>query len=75
MSLYLDTSGETTYTIGLCARCSKKFPLSQLLVDPNSPGLRVCRADVDQYDPYRLAARAAERVTPDFVRPDEPLTP
>jgi hypothetical protein len=41
--------------------------------DPNSPGLRVCRADVDQLDPYRLPARQPDQITLPFVRPDAPL--
>jgi hypothetical protein len=38
--------------------------------DPNSPGLRVCREDLDELDPYRLPARQTERITLPFVRPD-----
>jgi hypothetical protein len=38
--------------------------------DPNYPGLRVCRVDVDELDPYRLPARQTERITLPFVRPD-----
>ena len=41
--------------------------------DPNSPGLFVCPEDLDQYDPYRLPARQAEKINLDFVRPDDPL--
>jgi hypothetical protein len=75
MSLYLDTSGESTYGIGLCGRCSKKFPLSKLLLDPNNNGLRVCKDDLDDFDPYRLAARGTESALLPFVRPDGPLIP
>lgn len=42
--------------------------------DPNAPGLRVCKVDLDQLDPYRLPARQTERITLPFVRPDTPLT-
>ena len=75
MSLYLDTSGESSYSIALCARCSKKFPTSKLFMDPNNDSLRVCQEDLDEYDPYRLAARESEKIIPAFIRPDEPLTP
>lgn len=75
MSLFLDTSSEPTYGIGLCARCSKKLPLSKLFLDPNNNGLRVCREDLDDFDPYRLAARGTESALLPFVRPDDPLTP
>jgi hypothetical protein len=59
--------------IGICDRCSRKFPIVELMPDPNYPGLRVCRVDVDELDPYRLPARQTERITLPFVRPDIPI--
>jgi hypothetical protein len=47
--------------------------LTQLMSDPNSPGLRVCREDLDQLDPYRLPPRQPDTITLPFVRPDTPL--
>jgi hypothetical protein len=47
--------------------------LDQLFSDPNSPGLRVCREDLDQLDPYRLPPRQPDNITLPFVRPDAPL--
>lgn len=73
MSIYLDTRGRSTLGIGLCARCSRKMSLDQLFSDPNSPGLRVCRDDLDQLDPYRLPPRQPDNITLPFVRPDAPL--
>jgi hypothetical protein len=73
MSIYLDTRGRSTLGIGLCARCSRKMSLDQLFSDPNSPGLRVCREDLDQLDPYRLPPRQPDQITLPFVRPDAPL--
>lgn len=73
MTLFLDTEGQTTLGIGLCDRCKRKFPLAELLRDPNSPGLRVCVEDRDQFDPWRLPARQSERINLPFVRPDEPM--
>ena len=70
MSLFLDTRGLAWAGIGICDRCSRKFPIGELMPDPNSPGLRVCRVDVDELDPYRLPARQTERITLPFVRPD-----
>lgn len=70
MANFLDTSGNSSLGIALCARCSKKFPLGELAPDPNYPNLMVCREDTDQYDPYRLAPREADQVTLPFVRPD-----
>ena len=69
----LDPTGRSSYGIGLCARCSKKFFLDELFSDPNSPGLMVCRDDLDQLDPYRLAARESEPINLEFVRPDVDL--
>lgn len=74
MARYLDTRGRSTLAIGICGRCSRKFPLDELMPDPNYPGLMVCRADRDDFDPYRLPARPADDITLKFVRPDEPLT-
>lgn len=73
MPLYLDTTGNSTLGIAICARCSRKFPLGELMPDPNYPNLMVCRDDVDQYDPYRLAPRPADQIVLPFVRPDLPL--
>ena len=73
MSIWLDTRGRSTLGIGLCARCSRKMSLDQLFSDPNSPGLRVCREDLDQLDPYRLPPRQPDNITLPFVRPDTPL--
>ena len=70
MSIYIDPTGEPTYGIGLCARCSRKFPLAQLQPDPNYPALMVCSDDVDDYDPYRLAPRQPDQIVLPFVRPD-----
>jgi hypothetical protein len=41
--------------------------------DPNSPGLRVCKEDLDQLDPYRLPPRQPDTITLPFVRPDAPI--
>lgn len=73
MSIWLDTHGLSTLGIGLCDRCSRKMSLTQLMSDPNSPGLRVCREDLDQLDPYRLPPRQPDTITLPFVRPDTPL--
>ena len=73
MSIWLDTRGRSVLGIGLCARCSRKMSLTELFSDPNSPGLRVCREDLDQLDPYRLPPRQPDNITLPFVRPDAPL--
>jgi hypothetical protein len=70
MSKFLDTSGNSTYGIALCARCSKKFALKDLVDDPNIPGLKVCRDDADNYDPYRLPQAQTDNIVLPFVRPD-----
>lgn len=71
--LYLNTTGLPTLGIGICARCHRKFPLGELLDDPNAEGLKVCARDQDVLDPYRLPPREADDTQLDFVRPDEPL--
>ena len=38
--------------------------------DPNFPGMRVCKDDVDQFDPWRLPAIKTENITLRFPRPD-----
>jgi hypothetical protein len=73
MGLYLDTRGLAFVGIGICDRCSRKFPIVELMPDRNYPGLRVCREDLDELDPYRLPARQTERITLPFVRPDVPI--
>ena len=70
MSRFLDPSGQPTYGIGICGRCSRKMFLSELTPDPNYPGLMVCEADRDQYDPYRLAPRRPDQIVLPFTRPD-----
>lgn len=73
MPVYLDTRGKSTLGIGICGRCSRKFSLDDLYSDPNYPGLKVCRADMDEYDPYRLPARQPEKIALRFARPDTPI--
>ena len=71
---FLDPTGQSTYGIGICGRCSRKMFLAELMPDPNYPGLMVCEADRDQYDPYRLAPRAPDKIVLPFNRPDTPVT-
>lgn len=70
---FLDPTGQSSYGLAICGRCSRKMFLSQLQPDPNFPGLMVCEADRDDYDPYRLAPRAPDNIVLPFVRPDDPL--
>ena len=73
MSVFLDPTGQPTYGIAICGRCSRKMLLSELQPDPNYPGLMVCEADIDQYDPYRLAPRGPDQIVLPFNRPDTPI--
>lgn len=75
MAIWLDPTGKSTYGIGICDRCKRKFSLDDLGPDPNYPGLKVCKDDRDDYDPYRLPARQTENITLKFVRPDTELEP
>jgi len=70
MPVFLDTRGRSTLAIGICDRCGRKFSLDELRPDPNFPGLRVCRDDMDQFDPYRLPARRTENISLRHPRPD-----
>lgn len=74
MSLYLNTSGQSSRAIAVCARCHMKVPLSSLIADANAPGLRVCPSCSDNLDPWRLPARMSEDITLRYPRPDEPLS-
>ena len=38
--------------------------------DPNFPGMRVCKDDLDKFDPWRLPARQTENIALRFPRPD-----
>lgn len=73
MAIFLDTRGNSNYGIGICDRCRKKFPIEQLQEDRNTPGLRVCEADNDDYDPWRLPAISTDDITLPFYRPDESI--
>lgn len=70
MSRFIDPQGESTFGLGICARCSKKFKLADLRPDPNYPNLMVCDKDTDEYDPYRLAPRVEDKIVLPFTRPD-----
>lgn len=73
MPIFLDTSGRSTLGIGICDRCKMKFSLEELQPDRNIPGLRVCAADNDEFDPWRLPAIQDDRLNLPFMRPDLPL--
>ncbi len=76
MPKYLDTHGNSTIAIAICARCSVKYPWTALKPDPNSPGLMCCPDGCrDQLDPWRLPPRAADRISLEWARPDVPLSP
>lgn len=74
MTIWFNPTGRSTYGIGICDRCKMRFSIEDLYPDPNSPGLRVCVKDLDQFDPYRLPARQTERINLPFNRPDVPLS-
>jgi hypothetical protein len=75
MPKFLDTSGNQVLGVGECDRCHFTFPLLELYPDPNSPGLRVCKDDLDQFDPYRLPPPVPDKFNLPFTRPDATLTP
>jgi len=70
MPVYLDTRGNSVLSVAICDRCSRKFAYVDLMPDPNFPGMRVCKDDLDQFDPWRLPAIQTENITLRFPRPD-----
>jgi hypothetical protein len=70
MPVYLDTRGNTVLSVAVCDRCSRKFAYTELMPDPNFPGMRVCKDDLDKFDPWRLPARQTENIALRFPRPD-----
>jgi hypothetical protein len=70
MPVYLDTRGNSVLSVAICDRCSRKFAYTELYPDPNFPGMRVCKVDLDKFDPWRLPARQTENITLRFPRPD-----
>lgn len=70
MTDWFDPTGRPYYAVGLCDRCHRAFLLDELIEDGNLPGLRVCREDWDELDPYRLPARQPDNMVLPFVRPD-----
>jgi hypothetical protein len=76
MSVWLDTRGNTVLSIAICDRCKMKRAYSDISMDRNIPGLRVCNNGCnDERDPYRLPARQPEKIAIRFPRPDAPLDP
>lgn len=73
MPVYLDTRGNSVLSVAICDRCSRKFAYTELYPDPNFPGMRVCKDDLDQFDPWRLPARQTENIALRFPRPDTPI--
>jgi hypothetical protein len=70
MPVYLDTRGNSVLSVAVCDRCNRKFPYVDLMPDPNFPGMRVCKVDLDNFDPWRLPALQTENISLRFPRPD-----
>jgi len=70
MPVYLDTRGNSVLSVAICDRCRCKFPYVDLMPDPNFPGMRVCKEDLDKFDPWRLPAIQTENIALRFPRPD-----
>ena len=70
MPIYLDTRGNSVLSVAICDRCNRKFAYTDLMPDPNFPGMRVCKDDLDKFDPWRLPARQTENIALRFPRPD-----
>ena len=70
MPVYIDTRGNSVLSVAICDRCSRKFAYVDLMPDPNFPGMRVCKDDKDNFDPWRLPALQTENIALRFPRPD-----
>lgn len=70
MPVYLDTRGNSVLSVAICDRCRRKFAYTDLMPDPNFPGMRVCAEDKDNFDPWRLPAIKTENIALRFPRPD-----
>ena len=70
MPVWLDTRGNSVLSVAVCDRCNRKFAYTELMPDPNFPGMRVCKEDLDNFDPWRLPARQTENISLRFPRPD-----
>lgn len=55
--------------LAICDRCRMTFKRSQLMIDPNATGLRVCKDCRDQYNPYRLPPRTPDPIALPWIRP------
>jgi hypothetical protein len=75
MPIYIDTRGNSVLSVAICDRCSRKFAYVDLMPDPNFPGMRVCKDDLDEFDPWRLPAIQPENITLRHPRPDVSLAP
>lgn len=73
MTDWFDPTGHPYFAVGVCDRCHRTFLLDELIQDGNLPGLRVCRDDWDELDPYRLPPRQPDNLVLPFVRPDVPI--
>ena len=71
MPVYIDTTGNSVLSVAICDRCNRKFAYVDLMPDPNFPGMRVCKDDLDNFDPWRLPARQTENIALRFPRPDQ----
>ena len=74
MARFLPVRTQGNCAIAICDRCRMKHYYSDLMADPNSPGLRVCKDCRDVKDPYRFPARKTENISLKYPRPDSPTT-
>jgi len=74
MPVYIDTRGNSVLSVAICDRCSRKFAYVDLMPDPNFPGMRVCKDDLDNFDPWRLPALQTENIALRFPRPDQDIS-
>lgn len=70
MSRFLNTRGESVLSPYICDRCRLRGRSSEMVNDPDSPGLLVHRDCADERDPWRLPPRQSESTVTPTPRPD-----
>lgn len=70
MSAFLNTMGKSILSPAICDRCHIRGAAADMITDPDKPGLFVHKHCADQYDPWKLPPRQADKISIDHPRPD-----
>jgi hypothetical protein len=75
MARFLNTRGRASLALARCDRCQRKFPIGELRRDGDNPALKVCRADYDHIDPWKLPPPAPDDYAVPGASPNDILLP